>query len=194
MYIPIMLKEVMKELMKEYFTLLIVIVVLSIVIKPIYMANRLTRLRNKVRELESDIDVALEKRYDLLKKQYSIVKMYMSHESQTLMEMIKLRRGMSHEEQESAMKGMNDIASRINASFEAYPNLRSSENVLALQHACDDVEEHLQAARRLYNAGATDYNNLCTTFPSCIVAAVTGHKQVAYFKADEAKRKDFDAF
>ncbi|MBO5238374.1 MAG: LemA family protein [Lachnospiraceae bacterium] len=180
--------------MKDYFTLLIVIAVLGIVIQPILIANRLTRLRNKVRELEADIDVALEKRYDLLKKQYSIVKMYMSHESQTLIEMIKLRRGMSHEEQENAMKGMNDIASRINASFEAYPNLRSTENVLALQRSCDDVEEHLQAARRLYNAGATDYNNLCTTFPACLVATVTGHKQVEYFKADESKRKDFDAF
>lgn len=189
-----MIKEDMKDIMNEYIILLIVVVVFSIVIKPISMANRLTRLRNKVRELESDIDVALEKRYDLLKKQYNIVKMYMSHESQTLIEMIKLRRGMSHEEQENAMKGMDDIASRINASFEAYPNLRSGENVLALQRSCDDVEEHLQAARRLYNAGATDYNNLCTTFPSCLVAAVTGHKQVSYFKADEEKRKDFDVF
>ena len=67
--------------MKDYFTLLIVIAVLGIVIQPILIANRLTRFRNKMRELEADIDVALEKRYDLLKKQYSIVKMYMSHES-----------------------------------------------------------------------------------------------------------------
>lgn len=180
--------------MKEYYALMIEIAFFCIVIQPIFMANRLTRFRNKVRELEADIDVALEKRYDLLKKQYSIVKMYMSHESQTMMEMIRLRRGMTHKEQEAAMKGMDDAASRINALFEAYPNLRSSENVLALQHSCDDVEEHLQAARRLYNAGATDYNNLCTTFPSCLIAAVTGHKQVAYFKADEAKRNDFDVF
>lgn len=179
--------------MNEY-NLLIGAVVLFIVITPISMANNLTRLRNRVRELESDIDVALEKRYDLLKKQYSIVKVYMSHESQTLIETINLRRGMSHEEQENAIKGMDDMAGRINASFEAYPNLRSSENVLALQKSCDNAEEHLQAARRLYNAGATDYNNRCRTFPSCLVAAVTGHKEVEYFKADDTKHKDFDAF
>ncbi|MGN0436621.1 MAG: LemA family protein [Wujia sp.] len=178
----------------DNYNLLIGVAVLFLVISPISMANNLTRLRNKVRELESDIDVALEKRYDLLKKQYSIVKEYMSHESQILIETIKLRSGMSHEEQENAIKGIDDMASRINASFEAYPNLRSSENMLELQRSCDNAEEHLQAARRLYNSGATNYNNRCKMFPSCIVAHVMGHKEVAYFKADAAKRKDYDAF
>ena len=168
--------------------------VLFIIIAVISTANSLTRLRNKVRELSSDIDVALEKRYDLLKKQYSIVKMYLSYESQTLMETIKLRMGMSHEEQENAIRGINDMTSRINASFEAYPNLCSSQNVLALQKSCDNAEEHLQAARRLYNAGATEYNDKCRTFPSCIIAAVTGHKGARYFKADESKLEDYDAF
>ena len=179
--------------MDEY-KIAIGVAVLLIIIAVISTANSLTRLRNKVRELSSDIDVALEKRYDLLKKQYSIVKMYMSHESQTLLEAIKLRRGMSHEEQEDAIRGIDDMAGRINASFEAYPNLRSSENVLALQKSCDNAEEHLQAARRLYNAGATQYNDKCKTFPSCIIAAVTGHKGVQYFKADETKREDYDDF
>lgn len=178
----------------EDYKLLIGIAILLILLTPFRIANELTRLRNKVRELESDIDVALEKRYDLLKKQYSIVKMYMSHESQTLIETIKLRRGMSHEEQEAAIKRIDDMEKCINASFEAYPVLRSSENVLELQRTCENAEEHLQAARRLYNSGATNYNNKCNTFPSCLVAAVTGHKEVEYFKADDAKRKDFDAF
>lgn len=166
---------------------IVILVVVTLVIYLIGTYNGLIRLKNKVRELESDIDVALEKRYDLLKKQYDIVSRYMTYESQTLIEAIKLRRVMTHDEQEQVMGQMSAATDRINATFEAYPQLASSENVLALQRSCDNVEDHLQAARRLYNAGATNYNNKCRMFPSNIIAAITGHCEVSYFRADEEK-------
>ncbi|MGN0482451.1 MAG: LemA family protein [Lachnospiraceae bacterium] len=155
-------------------------------------ANQLTRYQNKARELESDVDVALTKRYDLLKKQYALVKQYLSHESQTLMETIRLRNGMSCQEKDRAMNDLNRISGQIRATFEAYPTLRSNENVMALQKSCDNVEEHLQAARRLYNTGVTNYNNLCLTFPSSIVASFTGKQTLDYFRADAVKREDYE--
>lgn len=154
--------------------------------------NTLVRLENKVKELDSDIDVALTKRYDLLKKQYDAVKMYCSHESRTLMETIKLRSGMSSVEKDEVSVHLDELSKQIRVTMEAYPILKSSDNVMALQRSCDNAEEHLQAARRLYNTGVTNYNNLCAEFPSSIIAMMTGHKSARYFRADDEKRKDIE--
>lgn len=53
-----------------------------------------------------------------------------------------------------------------------------------------NAEEHIQAARRLYNAGVTNYNNLCSQFPSSIIAAVTGHREADYYKSELDKKSD----
>ncbi|MED9903101.1 MAG: LemA family protein [Lachnospiraceae bacterium] len=163
--------------------------IISYVIKT---ANALTRLKNKVKELDSDVDAALTKRYDLLQKQYSAVKMYCSHESSTLMETIRLRNGMSGNEKSEVSNKLDRLSKQLRVTMEAYPELRSSEQVTMLQHSCDNAEEHLQAARRLYNTGVTNYNNMCAQFPSSMVASLTGHRQAEYFKADEGKRSDVE--
>ena len=171
--------------------LLIVIgVVIAIVVWSVGTANKLTKCRNKALDLESDVDVALEKRYDLLRKEYDVVKSYMSYESQTLIKTIQYRSGMPSEEKEKAMEGINKLSRQINATFEAYPTLKSSENVMALQKSCVNAEDHLQAARRLYNAAVTNYNNLCRMFPYSIIASMTGNSELSYYKADDYKRED----
>lgn len=176
--------------------LIILIVVCVIVICPISyfirIWNTLTRLGNKVKELDSDVDVALEKRYDLLKKQYDTVKMYCSYESRTLMETIGIRSGMSYEEKNAASEKLNELSKQLKVIMEAYPKLRSSENAAILQRSCDNAEEHLQAARRLYNTSVTNYNNMCLEFPSSIVARLTGHKIAKYFKSKDETRNDVE--
>ncbi|MGN0395412.1 MAG: LemA family protein [Coprococcus sp.] len=170
--------------------LIVVVILVLIVFWAVGTANKLTRCRNKVLELESDVDVALEKRYDLLRKEYDVVKSYMSYESQTIIKTIQYRSGMPSEEKAKAMENINKLARQINATFEAYPTLKSSENVMALQKSCINAEEHLQAARRLYNSGVTNYNNLCRMFPYSIVASMTGNTEMPYYKIDDYKRKD----
>ena len=78
----------------------------------------------------------------------------------------------------------------INAVLEAYPELSASKNIEVLQNSCTNAEDHLQAARRLYNAGVTNYNNLCRQFPSSIIAAVTGHHEADYYKSELDKKSD----
>lgn len=165
----------------------IVLILLSYVIKT---ANALKAAENKVRELDSDVDLALAKRYDLLTKQYAIVKSYMSYESENLITAIKLRKGMTPDEKTGVEKLMKNAADQINAVVEAYPELAAGKNIEVLQNSCTNAEEHIQAARRLYNAGVTNYNNLCSQFPSSVVAAITGHNMVEYFKTDADKRSD----
>lgn len=175
---------------------IIIIAVLIVVIMLLYyvigMANKLTRSRNKVRELESDVDVALAKRFDLLKKQYEIVKGYMTYESRTILDTVKIRRGMSITEKTDAVSTMDKMEKNINATFEAYPALQAGKNFETLQNSCTDAEEHLQAARRLYNAGVTNYNNLCTEFPSSIIASITGHRPAEYFSTEDSRKADYE--
>ena len=166
-----------------------IIWILSYIIKTV---NSLVKLRNKAVELNSDVDVALTKRYDLLKKQYSAVKLYCSHESTTLIETIKIRSGLSGSEKSDVSGKLNTLSQQLKITMEAYPELKANEQVMLLQNSCDKAEEHLQAARRLYNTSVTNYNNMCSEVPTSIIASLSGHKKLEYFQADAEKRNDVE--
>lgn len=168
------------------------IIVLSLLSYIIHTANDLARKRNRVQELDADVDVALTNRYDLLKKQYDAVKKYCSYENQTLLQTIRLRSGMSVAEKQAAETGIRKLSKQLQVTMEAYPQLQSSQNVLQLQRNIEDAEGHLQAARRLYNAGVTDYNNKCVEFPSSVIAGICGYRKAEYYKAEAGKRNDVE--
>ena len=154
--------------------------------------NSIRALKLKVDEAESGIDVALTKRYDVLTKQLEVVKAYAAHENNTIMESIKLRIGMTMQERIDASSKMDRINDSLKAVAESYPELRSNENYKALQKSIDDVEEHLQAARRLYNANVTSYNTKIVMFPTSIVAGMIGATSRELFKVEEYKRNDVE--
>lgn len=172
--------------------IIIGIIVLVVVIWYIATMNGIRKAGLKVDEADSGIDVALTKRYDVLTKQLAVVKEYASYESRTLFETIQLRSGMSVKEKSEAASKMNEAANQFRLTAEAYPELKSSANYIALQNSISDVEEHLQAARRLYNANATAYNTKLVMFPSSIVAGMIGAQKRDLFEAEEEKRKDVE--
>ncbi len=144
----------------------------------------------KVKEALSGIDVALTKRYDVLTKMVDVVKGYQKHEKELLTEVISLRMGMSMQERNAANAQMNALADKLNVFVENYPELKASANFAELQKAILDVEEHLQAARRMYNANVTSYNAKLVMFPSSVVAGAMGATPEEFFAAEEAKRAD----
>ena len=85
---------------------------------------------------------------------------------------------------------MNETLGKINVLAEAYPELKASENFKTLQTAIADVEEHLQAARRLYNANISSYNQRVVSFPSSMIASSIGLSKRKFFEADDAKKED----
>lgn len=181
--------EINTELIVIAVIVILTVWILSYIIKTV---NSLARLKNKATELNSDVDVALTKRYDLLKKQYSAVQLYCSHESKTLIETIKMRNGLSGSEKSNVSEKLNTLSQQLKITMEAYPELKANEQVMMLQHSCDKAEEHLQAARRLYNTSVTNYNNMCSEFPASMIAALSGHKKMEYFQADAQKRNDVE--
>lgn len=152
--------------------------------------NNLRRAEVKIDESLSAIDVALVKRYDVLTKMLDICKNYIKYEKETILETIKLRSGMSMEDRKSANKDLNEANSFINAVAENYPELKSSDNFRQLQVSVMEVEEHLQAARRLYNSNVSYLNQRIVSFPSSIVARGLGLSSKQFFEAEDNKKQD----
>lgn len=174
----------------EVIIIVVAIVVVILVGWYIGTSNKLNRAVVKIEEADSGIDVALTKRYDALTKMLEITKGYAKHEKETLGEVINLRKGMSIAEKQDANNKMTEAFGKINVLAEAYPELKSSENFKTLQLSVADVEEHLQAARRLYNANISSYNQEIVSFPTSIVAGMKGFVKKEFFEADEAKKED----
>lgn len=174
----------------DYIVIAVIIVVLIIVISIISISNNINKAIVKIDEASSGIDVALTKRYDVLTKMIDVVKSYAKHEKDTLFEVIKLRKNMSIEEKNAENKKMDENFSKINIVAENYPELKSSENYKTLQQSIVEVEEHLQAARRLYNSNVSIYNQMIVSFPISIIAKSKGMVKKDFFEADETKKED----
>lgn len=153
-------------------------------------SNRFKRMDIKISEALSGIEVALTKRYDMLTKLLDVAKGYKQHEMELFSEAIKLRKGMSVGELNQAAAKMDDMASNLNVVAEAYPELGSSDVFRELQAGIRDAEEHLQAARRLYNSNVTAFNTAVKVFPSSIVAKSQNTAEREFFVAEEVKRGD----
>ena len=174
----------------------IVIVALIVIIALWFIGvmNNLRQLALKVDEAESGIDVALTKRFDMLTKMLQTTKGYAKHESETLEKVVKWRGGIPKDatmkDKQEFFSQMNQVASGINVVVEKYPDLKANTVFQDLQAAVVDTEEHLQAARRLYNANVTRINTIIVTFPQSIVAKRINMERKEYFEAEEAKRED----
>lgn len=169
---------------------IIIALVIILVIWYISTVNKLNRTIVKIDEADSGIDVALTKRYDVLTKMMDTVKAYAKHEKETLFEVINLRKGMTLEEKNIENAKMSHNLEKINLVVENYPELKSNENYKMLQQSIVDVEEHLQAARRMYNSNVSIFNQMIVTFPTSIIANSKGMAKKDFFEADEVKKQD----
>ena len=172
---------------------IVLIIVISIVGWYISTLNNFRRMGVKIDEANSGIDVALTKRFDLLTKSVATVKGYAKHELETLEKVIAMRqpdKGASMKEKSEFNQKLADASKSLNIVMEQYPDLKADSHFLELQVQIKEVEEHLQAARRLYNSNVSTYNQLLLVFPSNIVANKYGFTKRDFFEAEEVKRQD----
>lgn len=181
--------------MEPWAIILIVVAVLVVIVISwwISTSNKLKVMGVKIDEALSGIDVALTKRYDLLTKAVATAKGYAKHEEETLTKIIAMRNPGSAatlmEKQEFAAQTAEAIKS-FNVVVEQYPNLKADTQFTAIQNGIRDVEEQLQAARRLYNANVSRYNQAIIVFPNSIVANAAHLTKRDFFEAEEIKRED----
>lgn len=146
------------------------------VIAPVWaLHNILIKARNRVEQSESDIDVQLKRRWDLIPNLIESVKGYMKHERETLESVVKARSSAMQAQPGSAgaRAAENMLEGALKSLFalaENYPDLKASQNFLQIQGELVDTEDKIQAARRLYNATLRAYKDRLMLFPSNFVA------------------------
>lgn len=171
---------------------LITLLVISIGIILIY--NRFVRLDNLTKEAWSDINVQLKRRYSLIPNLVESVKGYMTHESQTLKEIVSLRNAAIHqntpEQKENSENQITENLKHLFAVSEQYPDLKSNEQFKELSNNLVEIENTLQIARRYYNATIRDYNIAIHSFPSNLVAVIFNLKDKTYFEIADFETKN----
>lgn len=153
------------------------------------MYNQFIQLKQQIKAAVSNIDVALTKRYNALTNIVEVVKGYMKHEQEVYLRVTKVRRS-SLAYLESSDRALEEDQQKIFAYAEAYPELKADTNFLHLQKVIADCEEHLQAARRLYNQSVKEYNIKIDGFPTNIIARQMGLTKENYYLANEEEREN----
>ena len=156
--------------------------------------NGLIRLRNRVKEAWSDIDVQLKRRYDLIPNLMETVKGYMKHEEGVLTKVTEARsRAMSAKGPEEKGKAENALSETLKSLFaitENYPDLKASQNFLQLQDEISDTENKIQASRRFYNGQVRDFNTKIQIFPNNLIAGLLSFKAENFFAIENDKEKE----
>jgi LemA protein len=173
---------------------IILAIIVLIIIGFIFYYNKFIRLKNQAEESFSGIDVQLKRRHDLIPNLVEIVKGYAKHEKETLEKVIQARNmainAQSVEDKAQAENMLTGALKTIFALSESYPNLKANTNFLDLQQTLSEIEDNIQLARRYYNAVTRDYNVLCESFPSVLIANIFGFKKRAFFEIEEAEKEN----
>ncbi len=172
---------------------LIIILALAV----IAMYNGLIRLKNRVDEAYSDIDVQLKRRYDLIPNLVETVKGYAAHEKETFAQVVKARSAAMQARESGDAKKQAEAENALSATLktifalaENYPDLKANQNFLELQRELEDTENKIQAARRFYNSNVRDFNTKLQVFPTNIFARWLGFKPRDYFEIKESQERE----
>lgn len=173
-----------------WWIILGVIIVLAIIIAIMY--NSLVTLKQRTQNAWSQIDVQLQRRFDLIPNLVECVKGYSNHESNTLEEITSLR-SVYKEQKNMSLKDagiMNNQLNKYLAVVESYPELKANEQYLDLQKQLKEIEDQLGRARHIYNDVVTTYNTKIETVPSNIIASIFAFKQAELFQIDSEQKEN----
>lgn len=172
--------------------LIVIAIVVVLGIALIVMYNSLVKLRNRIDNAWSQIDVQLKRRYDLIPNLVETVKGYASHERETL-ESVTQARNMAiqaegPQQQAQAENMLSGALKSLFAVSEAYPDLKANQNFLNLQEELTGTEGRIAYARQFYNDQVYKYNTKIQTFPSMMIAGPFGFTAREFFEADDESR------
>ena len=165
-------------------TIAIIVVVAIIVIAVLYFIakrNSIIAARNRVDESWSGIDVQLKRRHDLVPNLVETVKGYATHESEVFEKATKARAEAMSAQSVGALTDLRAVA-------ENYPTLRATENFQQLSRNLSELEDEIQASRRIYNSNVQSYNTDIEQFPGSIVANAGNFTAREFFEIADAER------
>jgi len=184
--------------MSAYLLYIVIIAAVIIIFWLIAVYNGLIRLRNRVDESFSDVDVQLKRRYDLIPNLMETVKGYMRHEAGTLQKVTEARvsamkvhdnANATMEEKGQAENMLSGALKTLFAVAENYPDLKASANFAKLQDELSDTENKIQAARRFFNGNVRDFNTKIQVFPNNLISNTFGFKKYDFFAAEDGEKE-----
>ena len=173
---------------------IIVIVAIVVLIALIFVVqyNGLVRLRNRIDNAWSQIDVQLQRRHDLIPNLVETVKGYAAHEKDTLERVVQARnQAVSAQGPAAQGQAENVLTGALRQLFavaEAYPDLKANQNFLNLQEELTSTEDRVAYARQFYNDTVLKYNNKIQTIPSNVIAGMFSFQEREYFEGEEEAR------
>ena len=155
--------------------------------------NRIQQLDEQAASAQSQIEVQLQRRADLIPNLVSTVKGYAQHEEAVFTQVAQARSGLlgaiqSHdaEQMANANAQLTSSLGRLMVSVEAYPQLKADQGFLKLQDELTGTENRIAVSRTDYNNAVNAYNAYIRQFPAVITSKVTGAKPRKYFQASAA--------
>ena len=172
----------------------ILIGIVAIVLIYIWIVyNGLVTAKLRIKEAWAQIDVQLKRRTDLIPNLVETVKGYAKHEKELLENVTKARsdlmRAGSAIEKAEANNYLTDTLKSLFAVAESYPDLKASQNFMALQQELSDTENKIAYSRQFLNSNVLDYNTQLGVFPSSIVAKMFNFKEADFFQVSEDEKK-----
>jgi LemA protein len=178
--------------------MVIVIIVVALILLGgltwILIRNSMVGSRNRVDESWSGIDVQLKRRHDLVPNLVETVKGYATHEQTVFTKTTEARaeamKATTVEATQQAEAKLSGALADLRAVAENYPNLRATENFQQLQRDLNEIEDQIQAARRIYNSNVQAYNTKIQIFPNSVIANSGGFTAREFFEIDDAAERE----
>lgn len=152
--------------------------------------NRIQSLDEQASSAQSQIEVQLQRRGDLIGNLVNTVKGYAQHEEAVFTQVAQARSGLANaigthdaEQMATANAQMSTALRGLMVQVEAYPQLKADQGFLRLQDELTGTENRIAVARQDYNQSVNAYNAYIRQFPTVVTAKVTGAKARKYFTA-----------
>ena len=172
---------------------LFLLLLLALILIAVVMYNGLVQSRNKVKNAWSQLDVQLQRRFDLIPNLVEVVKQYTKHEESTLTKIAELRTSWANASTVSEKANLDNELSgalkTIMAVSESYPELKANQNFSELQEELRNTENKISYARQFYNDSVTMYNTKLQVIPTNIIAGMFNFKEEELFKVSSEEVK-----
>ena len=186
-------------------TIIVIAVIVLIAIWGVTSYNGMVKMDESVSTAWSNVENQYQRRSDLIPNLVNTVKGYASHEKETFQAVVDARSkatqmqisadDLTPEKMQAYQKAQGEVGSalsRLLAITEAYPDLKANQSFLQLQEEIADVENKLAAVRRYFNSATKEYNNAVQTFPSNIIAGMTGFQKEIMFDLGKNERANLE--
>ncbi|MBX2882984.1 MAG: LemA family protein [Granulosicoccus sp.] len=185
-------------------TVVIVALLLALTVFAVLFYNRLIRLRNQFENAFSQIDVQLQRRYELIPNLVETASAYLKHESETLTAVTEARNiasekcskarenpgsGSSISELSAADGVLSGLLGRLNVVMESYPDLKADTAIQDLHEELSSTENRVAFSRQAFNDAVMRYNTACEEFPSVLVARMFAFRQADLFVVEDKEIK-----